>query len=128
MKYFLKPVIATCLMALVYASNGQNLRETLLQMENTFDVYYPVNEYIRYFHKVVNNLNLYYFANVGSGIEEARVILRGDLHLDSWDPHSGSRQKLATIRINNNLSGLSKTQVNLNLNPFQSIFYVEAEN
>ena len=108
--------------------NDQNLREALQQMENTFDVDYPVNENIRYIHKVVNNLNMYYFANVGNTKAETRVILRGDLNLESWDPHTGGRQKLPTKRMNNNPKDLPKTQVELSLKPFQSIFYVESKN
>jgi hypothetical protein len=108
--------------------NGQNLREALQQMENTFDVDYPVNEELRYIHKVVNNLNMYYFANIGGLKANTRVILRGNMNLESWDPHTGERQRVTTKIINGNPLDLPKTLVDLNLKPFQSIFYVEVKN
>ena len=105
--------------------NGQNLRETLQKLENTFDVDYPVNEDIRYIHKVVDNRELFYFANVGGAPIETEVLLRGDIQAEGWDPHTGTTQKLTIIKMKNGDANLPMTRIKLNLKPYQSVFWVE---
>jgi hypothetical protein len=105
--------------------NGQNLRETLSQMEHIFDVDYPLNEDIRYIHKVVENRHMFYFGNIGSKNIETEVIVRGDIKLEGWDPHSGKIQQLSENILKNKISDRPLTRVNLKLKPYQSIFWVE---
>jgi len=107
--------------------NGQNLRETLSQMENTFDVTYPLNEDLRYIHKVIDNNNLYYFANIGNKNIETEVVLRVNINAEGWDPHTGKTKQLIIRSVKSDISDLTLTCIKLNLKPFQSIFYVEAK-
>ena len=93
-----------------------------------FKTFWELFNEMALFHKVVDNLNLYYFANIGSAKVESKVILRGDLHLESWNPHTGERQEVATKTDKSNTLELSKTQVELILKPYQSIFYLEVKN
>ena len=104
---------------------GHKLREIIHQMEITFDVNYPINEDIRYIHKVVDDYNIFYFANIGSTHIETQVVLRGNINIEGWDPLTGGSQKLLTDCMNDNVSGLSLTNVKLNLKPYHSCFWVE---
>jgi hypothetical protein len=105
--------------------NGQHLKEALSQMEHIFDVDYPLNEDIRYIHKVVENRHMFYFGNIGNKNIETEVLLRGDIKLESWDPHSGTIQQLSENFLKSEISDLPLTRVNLKLKPYQSIFWVE---
>jgi len=105
--------------------DGHKLRETLQQMENAFDVDYPFNEDIRYIHKVVDDRDMFYFANTGGTNIETQVVLHGDIILEGWDPHTGGKQKLTTESRTGNNSDLSFTRVTLKLKPYQSCFWVE---
>lgn len=110
--------------ALFISEPGEkNLRQYLTEVCEDFDVDYPVNEDIRYIHKVIEGQEVFYFANIGSGSVDLPVSLRGKLKLQCWDPHTGNISNI----LNNNFSSktLSKsTVVNLNLKPFQSCFWV----
>ncbi len=105
--------------------NGLNLRETLQRMEDVFDVEYPSNSDLRYLHKVVNGLNMFYFANIGGTHVVTKVTLRGTINLEAWDPHTGKIQKLTR---NINPVDPLLTRIELSLNPYQSVFYVEIKN
>lgn len=105
--------------------DGQKIREILQQTGTTFDVDYPANPDLQYIHKVVDNRNIYYFANTGSTPVETDVLLRGDIRLEGWDPHSGTIRKLLTKNINSKRSHLSSTRVKLMLKPYCSTFLVE---
>jgi hypothetical protein len=105
--------------------NGQNLRETLQKMEPLFDVEYPVNEDIRYIHKIVNNRHMFYFANIGGKAIDTEVLLRGAIDALGWDPHLGNTQKLTITKMNNGEANLPMTSIKLNLKPYQSVFWIE---
>lgn len=105
--------------------DGQKLRDILQQAGNAFDVDYPANPHLQYIHKVVDARNIYYFANTGGTQVETEVILRGDISLEGWDPHTGSINKLLTKNTNNKVSYLSSTKVKLTLKPYCSVFLVE---
>ena len=108
----------------IHQPNGQNLREALKQTAGAFDVDYPVNEDIRYIHKVIDGQEVYYFANIGGEYVDIPVILRGKMKLQSWDPHTGKVHNLTTKEITNNGTVDSATIGRLNLKPFQSCFWV----
>lgn len=103
--------------------DGIKLLEVLQQMNNSFDVDYPVNEDIRYIHKVIGNRNLFYFANIGGTAIKTQVKLRGDFNLEGWDPHIGELQKLIKEKTRNNDTFFST--IILNLKPYHSFFLVE---
>jgi hypothetical protein len=103
-------------------SNATKLREVLQQMNDSYDVDYPLNENIRYIHKVINNRNLFYFANVGGGTIESEVKLIGDLNLEEWDPHSGESEKVIKEGSNRDTTF---THIKLSLKPYHSCFWLE---
>jgi|WetSurMetagenome_2_1015567.scaffolds.fasta_scaffold00210_8 hypothetical protein len=104
---------------------GHKLRNILEQTGITFDVGYPLNADIQYIHKVVNNHNIFYFANIGSADIQTQVTLQGSIKLEEWDPHTGGNQKLFTEKTKDKDSDLSFTRVRLNLKPYHSCFWVE---
>lgn len=103
--------------------DGIKLREVLQQMNESFDIDYPLNEDIRYLHKVIDNRNLFYFANVGSSAVETLVKLRGDLNLEELDPHTGELQKAIDDGAKNR--NKTFTRIILNLKPYHSCFWIE---
>ena len=54
-----------------------------------FDVSYPLNSDIQYIHKVIDNRNVYFFANMGKSYIQTEVTLRGKIGMEEWDPHTG---------------------------------------
>jgi hypothetical protein len=90
-----------------------------------FDVTYPLNPDIQYIHKVVDNRNVYFFANLGNHNIQTEVTLRGKIPLEEWDPHTGEIRKAGTGFTENKISGLNSTVVKVNLKPFNSIFLIE---
>lgn len=105
--------------------DGQKLRDILQQTVNEFDVDYPQCSDLQYIHKVVDNRNVYYFANTGSSSIETELLLRGDIRLEGWDPHTGSSKKLLTESKKDRASDLPHTKVKLSLKPYHSLFLVE---
>jgi hypothetical protein len=105
--------------------DGQKLREILNMIGIEYDVSYPVNENIRYIHKIVDDHSMFYFANIGNVQIETEVTLRGEFKLEIWDPHDGSVQKLIAEQLNTNPEGQSFTRIKLNLKPFHSCFWIE---
>ena len=104
--------------------NGQNLKEALVQAMDNFDVDYPINEDVRYIHKVINGQEMYYFANIGGQNVNILVTLRGNLKLQKWDPHTGKIQDLNTEKIFNDKTRASTTKGSLNLKPYHSCFWI----
>jgi hypothetical protein len=92
-----------------------------------FDVSYPLNPDIQYIHKVIDNRNVYFFANLGKGNIQTEVTLRGRLAVEEWDPHTGKIRKAETGYSENKTSGSVSTVVKINLKPYNSIFIVEKE-
>lgn len=98
--------------------DGINLRAALDQTDIVFDVDYPVNENLRYLHKVINGKEMFYFANTGGSTIATSVTLKGIYKLEAWDPHTGSIS-------NQIVSGNEKlTNIQLNLSPYHSVFLI----
>jgi hypothetical protein len=109
---------------LITEPSGQNLRLSLLKMSDNYDVDYPVNEDIRYIHKVIGGQEMYYFANIGGKNVNTPITLRGNVKLQKWDPHTGTIQDLKTENYLNDQSRLVTTKGNLILKPYQSSFWI----
>lgn len=90
-----------------------------------FDVSYPLNPDIQYIHKIIDNRNVYFFANLGKGTIQTEATLRGKVAVKVWDPHSGEIRKAETWYSENKSSGSTSTLVKLNLKPYHSVFLVE---
>ncbi len=101
--------------------DGQLLRQILEQSGFVFDVNYPVCEDLRYLHKVINNRNVFYFANIGARDVNSLITLRGKHNFEIWNPHTGTINTL-----NNELNrDLNSTTFQLTLKPYNSCFLVE---
>ena len=109
----------------IHQPNRQNLREILKQTTGIFDVEYPVNEDIRYIHKVIGGKEVFYFANIGGESVNIPITLRGNMELQSWNPHTGIIGSLVTKNIEMPGAVIPVTTSRLILNPFKSCFWVE---
>ena len=104
--------------------SAKNLRESLTEICSDFDVDYPMNEDIRYIHKVIEGQDVYYFANTGSESVYLSVTLRGELKLQSWNPHTGNIHDLETENNFNNKNHINTTNCALSLKAYQSVFWI----
>ena len=103
----------------------KNLRQYLTEINSDYDVDYPVNEDIRYIHKVIEGQDVFYFANIGSESVDLPVTLRGKLKLQSWDPHTGNISDLQTESNFNDMTRINTTSGRLSLKAYQSVFWIE---
>jgi len=105
--------------------DGAKLTQILKNTSITFDVDFPVNPYIQYIHKIVDNRNVYFFANLGNDQAATEIMLRGRFRLEAWNPHTGEFEKVEKTFTEDKTSGLPLTSAKLNLKPHHSIFWVE---
>jgi hypothetical protein len=103
--------------------SGQILRQSLSDVSRDFDVNYPVNEDVRYIHKVINGQEMFYFANIGGKNVNIPVTLRGNMKLQAWDPHTGKIIDLKTESISGEKTG-STTRGSLILSAYRSVFWI----
>ncbi len=80
---------------------------------------------LSYIHKVLNDRNIWFFANSSDNKIEVSVLLKGDNRLQVWDPHTGSMTACETTI--ESISGIKYTRINLKLDPVRSLFLVEDE-
>ena len=92
-----------------------------------FDVSYPLNPDLQYIHKVVDERNVYFFANTGKSNIQTEVTLRGKVPVEEWDPHSGEIRKSVIRYSESKASGSNSTNVKIILKPYNSIFLIEKE-
>jgi len=78
-----------------------------------------------YIHKIKDDRHIYYFANSSDELIKTKVRLRGDLVLESWNPHTG---KISTISMRTIKDGEDTfTECYLSLQPTKSVFFVGVE-
>jgi len=76
-----------------------------------------------YIHKIKDGKDIYYFANSSNEMIDTEVLLRGNLKIEKWDPHTGETLKPATqIALTDEDQNL--TRVQLKLPPVHSVFLV----
>ena len=73
-------------------------------------------------HKTQDGKEIYFFANSSDTRINTSVLIRGDLNLETWDPHTGETVKCKTTSETQN--GDPLTRVLLSLDPVKSIFFV----
>lgn len=73
-------------------------------------------------HKTKDGKEIYFFANSSDTAINTSVLIRGDLKLETWDPHTGEIAKCKTT--SETESGSPLTRVLLSLDPVKSIFFV----
>jgi hypothetical protein len=107
-------------------ADAVNLAEILYSSGFEYDVSHPLNPDIQYIHKVIDNRNVYFFANIGAGHIQTEVTVRGKMALEAWDPHTGDTSKLAAEIVKKDTPEQLFTRVKLDLKPYHSCFLVEA--
>jgi hypothetical protein len=103
-----------------------NLSEILYGSGLDYDVSYPLNSDIQYIHKVIDDRNVYFFANTGEGFIQTEVTVRGEMAFEEWDPHTGNIRTLPSGILKRNTPDQMFTRVKLDLKPYHSCFLVEA--
>ena len=79
-----------------------------------------------YIHKVKDGRDIFYFANSSDESIDTDVFLRGNFHLERWNPHSGTiTSSFHTERIEKH--GVTYTKFNLKLSPVRSVFFVSSK-
>ena len=76
-----------------------------------------------YIHKIKDGRDIYYFANSSDEKVETDVLLRGELSLEEWDPHTGNIIKeipVESVERNNQMF----TRINIRLDQVKSVFFV----
>ena len=78
------------------------------------------NGHLTYIHKVINDLNVYFFANSSDIAVDPTITLRGEFeNLELWDPVTGNASAIATTVSN------GKTTFTLPMDAVTSLFVVE---
>lgn len=78
--------------------------------------------HLSYIHKVKDGRDIYFFANSTDAPVDTEILLRGDLKLESWNPHTGETEKVKSEKIVSD--GISQTKTRLKLDPVSSLFYI----
>jgi len=76
-----------------------------------------------YIHKIKNGKNIYMFTNSSDEEIDTEVLLKGNLKLQEWNPHTGLIIKNNSMEIVKK-DGQEFTKFSLKLNPVKSVFMV----
>ncbi|MBN2182638.1 MAG: hypothetical protein JW715_12060 [Sedimentisphaerales bacterium] len=79
---------------------------------------------LTYIHKVKDGRNIYLFSNSSDKQIDTKVILRGSMDLEIWDPMNGEKRPIEQTH-SKSKNGLDLTTVPLKLNPISALFYVQ---
>ena len=102
--------------------NESSLREALDQALQVYDVDITAVGKLRYIHRVKDDTDVYFFANLGDRQAETTVRLRGEFTPELWDPHSGT---FAVPEFTNAVEGGQPvTRVKLTLESVRSCFVI----
>ncbi len=80
---------------------------------------------LSYIHKIKDSKNIYYIANSSEEAVNTFVELRGQLHLEKWNPNTGMTEVLRDIKYIEK-DGMVYTKLPLYLSAIQSIFLIES--
>ena len=75
-----------------------------------------------YIHKILDNRDIYFFANSGDTLVSAEIKLRGQKHLELWNPHTTEKKK---AEYSFNCDGT--TSLLVELEPVKSMFFITAK-
>ncbi len=78
---------------------------------------------LSYLHRIKDGRNIYFFANSTDVAVDTEVILRGDLKLQSWNPHTGATLAVERDPVQENNQPF--TRVRLQLGPVKSVFLID---
>ena len=77
---------------------------------------------LSYIHKVNDGRDVYFFANSSDTEVDTNVVLRGQLNLEAWDPHTGAIFPVDCSLLD--INGLKSTRVHLRFGAVRSVFLV----
>jgi hypothetical protein len=102
--------------------NESSLRQALDQALQVYDVDMMGTGKLRYIHRVMDDTEVYYFANLDDRQSESTVRLRGKFTPELWDPHTGAVTVPAFTNAIENDQPV--TRVKLTLGPVRSSFII----
>lgn len=79
---------------------------------------------LTYIHKVKAGRNIYLFSNSSDKQIDTKVVLRGSLDLEIWNPMNGQKRLIEQTH-SQSQDGQELTTISLNLNPISALFYVQ---
>jgi hypothetical protein len=100
--------------------NATTLRKALDVAIDVYDVEFEGDNVLRYIHKIKDNRNVYYCANLNDKEIRTHARLRGLMQLQAWNPHTGEITKAKYAHQTD--GGCDITRVKLNLPPLKSVF------
>lgn len=101
---------------------ADSLRDTLDSMLDVYDVEFEVGKELRYIHKIKDGMHRYFLANLGETPVSTWVELRGTLHPELWNPHTGN---ISTPEYTHEKREATEiTRVKIELSPIGSLFIV----
>lgn len=106
----------------VNSPNEPILRQALDQALVVYDVEIESNQPLRYLHRVKDNADVYFLANLNDQSVDATVRLRGKSRLELWDPHTGTFSAPEYSHVVE--KGQPVTRIKLTLGPVRSAFIV----
>ena len=102
--------------------NESSLRQALDQALQVYDVDMMGTGKLRYIHRVMDDTEVYFFANLDDRQSESTVRLRGKFTPELWDPHTGA---FAVPEFTNAIENDQPvTRVKLTLGPVRSCFII----
>jgi hypothetical protein len=102
--------------------NEASLRKALDKALHVYDVDMMGTGKLRYIHRVMDDAEIYFFANLHDRQSESTVRLRGKFTPELWDPHTGA---VTVPEFTNAIENDQPiTQVKLTLGPVRSCFII----
>lgn len=102
------------------AAVNQLMKKVCPVYDVTIDSVRTVNGHLTYIHKVIEDRNVYFFANSSESASKTTVTLRGEFPtLEVWDPHTGEKKALS-VTVEN-----GTTSFTLSMERVSSLFIVE---
>lgn len=91
-------------------------------IEPTID---PEKGMVSYLHKVKDGRHVYYIANSTDSAIDAKLLLRGELKLQQWNPNDGAIHSVEATVVRDDKTTF--TRVPLKIDPLTAVFFVEAK-
>jgi len=102
--------------------NAATLRKALDAAVDVYDVECEDNKVLRYIHKIINDTEVYLFANISEAQIDTHVKLRGLMEPEAWNPHTG--EIIQIEHSHEKEAGYDITMIWLTLPPIKSVFIV----
>ena len=98
----------------------ENLEKAFVVANYSGEIQFPSGITLRNIHKIVNEKNIWFFANPTSRSVRTEIVFGRKIKLGAWNPHNGEIRHNCPI-----YSNKGQTIVDITLQPYTSIFLVE---